>query len=159
MILLALSIRGLGQQMELGINLLAGIAHTQGWEAGMNGGSLNFDYLHAVTERSQLKGGLDLGYTAWGSQGLLDFGIRYGGANSMELNILNGMAFYQQGPHYVFGTGAYYTRSFFNEGKNLLLLSIGLRYTLQPFYREYSLIYSYFDIPLSLRWGRKLNQN
>lgn len=156
--LMFLSKTGHGQQVELGLNLYAGLAHTQGWEPGMNGTSMNFDYLHGVSDKLQVKGGLELGYTGWGSQGLLATGIRYGGPNAIELEILNGMAFYQQGPNYVFGAGAAYTRSFFNEGKNRLLLSIGLRFSIQPAYKTYSPIYSYFDIPLRISWARILNK-
>ncbi len=155
---LAISARGYSQRLELGLNVLAGVAHTQGWEPGKNGASLNLDYLHPMAGKSLLKGGVELGYTGWGSQGLLAIGLRYGSANSLDIEILNGMAFYQQGPNYVFGTGASYTRSFFNEGKNQLLLSLGMRYTIQKAYSTYSPIYSYIDIPLRIRWGRKLNQ-
>lgn len=156
-VLMAISLRGYGQQIELGINLPAALATSQGWEPGLNGASLDLDYLHGVKGEFQLKGGLELGYNGWGSHGLIATGIRYGGVSSLELEILNGMAFYQQGPHYVFGTGGYYTRSFFNEGKNRLLLAIGLRYTIQPAYRAYSNIYAYFDLPLRIRWLRQLN--
>ena len=157
-LLLPLSFKGFGQQLELGINLYPGLAHTQGWEPGMNGASLNFNYLHVVSEELLLKGGLELGYTGWGSQGLLATGIRYGDINALGVEILNGMALYQQGPSYVFGTGASYTRTFFNEGKNRLLLSLGFRYIIQPAYSKYSSIYSYFDLPLQIRWVRKLNK-
>ena len=152
----AISIRAYAQHLELGINQYTGIAHTLEWEAGFNGFSLDFDYFHRVGEKSTLKGGMELGYTGWGSQGLMAIGFRYGSANALDVAILNGMAFYQQGPAYVFGSEASYTRSFFNEGKNRLLLSIGLRYSIQPAYSAYSSIYSYLDLPLRIRWGRIL---
>lgn len=148
--------QGSGQQLELGINFIPGLAHTQQWEAGMNGAGFNVDYLHPVKEDISLRGGVELGYTGWGSQGLMALGFVYGSTNALELELLNGMAFYQQGPNYVFGCGASYIRSFFNQGKNLLILSIGLRYSIQPAYRSYGPIYSYLDIPIQLRWGRKL---
>lgn len=158
LLLLPISFMGLAQQLETGINIYPSLAHSQGFDPGMNGSSLNIEYLHKAGERISLKGGLELGYTGWGSQGLISTGVRYGGINAFEAEILNGIAFYQQGPNYVFGTGAYYSRSFFAEGKNQLLLSLGLRYTIQPGYKEFSPLYSYFDIPLRIRWSRKLSQ-
>lgn len=157
-LLLSIFFYGFGQSLELGVNILTGIAHTQQWEPGMNGAGLNLDYLHPLTEEINIKGGVELGYTGWGSQGLLVLGGRYGAENAVGIELLNGLAFYQQGLNYVFGCGASYTRSFFNEGKNLLLLSIGMRYTIQPAYKSYGPIYSYFDIPLQIRWGRKLKE-
>jgi len=156
--LLLLSIMGFGQQLETGVSINPSLAHAGGFETGMNGGSLNLDYLHRVGEKISLKSGLELGYTGWGSQGLMAAGIRYGGVNALEAEILNGLAFYQQGPNYVFGTGAYYSRSFFTEGKNQLLVSLGLRYSIQPGYKKISPLYSYIDIPLRIRWGRILSK-
>lgn len=158
LLLLPISIMGFAQQLETGLNVSPSLAHSQGFEPGMNGSSLNLDYLHKAGERISLKGGLELGYTGWGSQGLISTGLRYGEINAFEAEILNGMAFYQQGPKYVFGTGAYYSRSFFTEGKNRLLLSLGLRYTIQVGYKEFSPLYSYIDIPLRIRWCRKLSK-
>ena len=157
-LLLVISLRGYSQQLETGINIYPGLAHSQGVDPGMNGSSLNLDYLHKVGELTFLKGGLELGYTGWGSQGLIATGLRYGGINAFEAEILNGIAFYQQGSNYVFGTGAYYSRSFFTDGKNRLLLSLGIRYTLQPAYKEFSPIYSYIDFPLRIRWVRKISE-
>jgi len=153
--LLLLSIMGFSQQLETGISIYPSLAHSGGFETGMNGGSLNLDYLQRVREKIILKGGLELGYTGWGSQGLLATGFRYGGVNALEAEILNGLAFYQQGSNYVFGTGVHYCRTFFQEGKNQLLLSLGLRYSIQPAYKEISPMYSYIDIPLRIRWIRK----
>lgn len=157
LIFICLSVSGYGQQLELGMNQYTCIAHTGGWEAGLNGLSLNLDYYQVAGEKTKLKAGMEAGYTGWGSQWLVAAGLRYGGTNSLDVAILNGMAFYQQGPAYVFGSEASYTRSFFKEGKNHLLLSLGLRYSIQPAYSKYSLIYSYVDIPLRIRWARKLN--
>lgn len=156
LLFLVISIKGYAQHLELGINQYTGIAYTREWEAGFNGFSLDIDYFHSVGEKITLKGGVELGYTGWGSQGLMAIGFRYGEVNSLDVAILNGMAFYQQGPAYVFGSEAFYTRSFFNEGKNRLLISIGLRYSIQPAYSAYSSIYSYLDLPLRFRWGRIL---
>lgn len=155
---LVISIKGYAQQLELGVNQYTGIANTLEWEAGFNGFSLDIDYFHSVGEKTTLKGGMELGYTGWGSQGLMALGFRYGDVNSLDVSILNGLAFYQQGPAYVFASEASYTRSFFNEGKNRLLLSIGLRYSIQPAYSTYSSIYSYLDLPLRIRWGRLLKK-
>jgi hypothetical protein len=156
LLLLPISIMGFGQQLETGINVYPSLAHSQGFEPGMNGNSLNLDYLHKMGEKTSLKGGLELGYTGWGGQGLISTGLRYGEISALDAEILNGLAFYQQGPRYVFGTGVYYSRSFFTEGKNRLLISLGLRYTIQAGYKEFSPLYAYIDIPLRIRWSRKL---
>jgi len=151
------AVAGNCQKMELGLNLYPGLAHTKGWDPGMNGAGMEIDYLHMLGAKVQIKGGLELAYCGWGSQGLMTLGIRYGGANALEAEILNGLAFYRQGPSYLFGSGMYYTRSFFRGGKNQLSLSIGLRYTLQPAYKAYSPIYSYVDLPIRIRWSRQLS--
>ncbi len=156
LVILTLSKTGHGQQLELGINLYTGMAHTQGWEPGMNGASLNFDYLQGVTDGVLVKGGIESGLHRVGQPGASCHRDQVRWSQRFGVEILNGMAFYQQGPNYVFGAGAAYTRSLFNEGKNRLLLSIGLRFTIQPAYRSHGPIYSYFDIPVSIRWGRVL---
>lgn len=154
LMLLTTVLRSKAQEMELGVNVVPGIAYSGVFSPGMNGFSLDADYIHTLGDRIELKGGLELGLTGWGSQVLMSTGARWGSVNKVEMEILNGMALYQQGPNYVFGAGAYYCRSFFQGKKNQLLISGGLRYTIQPAYKTYSSIYTYFDLPLRFRWTR-----
>lgn len=156
MLLFTTGISSLGQDTELGVNVNAGLAHTGKFDPGMNGFSLNTDYLHSIGENLALKGGLEIGITGWGSQLLIATGIRWGGVDQVELEFLNGMALYQQGPNYVFGAGAYYSRTLFSGNRNRLLLSAGLRFSIQPAYSAYSSVYTYFDLPLRMRWARSL---
>ena len=72
--------------------------------------------------------------------------------NQVEAEILNGMALYRQGSHYVCGAGASYVYTLFRQKKHRLVLSAGLRFTIQPAYRNFSSIYSYLDLPLRIRW-------
>jgi hypothetical protein len=122
---------------------------------GMNGTSLNLEYLHPVRERHSLRGGLEFGYTGWGSQVLLSTGYRFGNGHGMELEVLNGMALYRQGVNYVVGTGAAWEWTM-AKGRNGLLISSGIRFSMQPAYEKYSDVYAYVDLPLRIRWVRRL---
>ncbi len=147
LLLFASALSSLGQRTELGVNVNAGMAYTGKFDPGMNGFSLDADYLHTIGDNLKLKGGFEIGITGWGSQLLIATGIRWGGVDQVELEFLNGMALYQQGPNYVFGAGTYYCRTLFRGNRNTLLSSAGLRYSIQPAYSEYSSIYTYLICP------------
>lgn len=140
------------QRFELGLSAYPGLAHNQGFEAGMNGISLNFRYLFTLEQDLVLSGGLEAGYSGWGSQLLFPLGICYGRAHLIGARLLNGMALYRQGPQWVGGLELYYGYVLFREKKHQLILSAGLRYIAQPAYRAYGPIYSYFDLPLGISW-------
>jgi len=142
------------QELELGIQHQLGVAHSQGVELAMNGWSMDALYLHKVADKGMAGAGLELGYTDWGSQSLLSLHYRHGHKHLWEVEFLNGMAFYQQGPHYVMGLGLNYAHRIF-RGRNGLLLSAGLRFSMQPAYRDYSTHYAFFDLPLRISWNRK----
>lgn len=141
-----------GQLVETGLNYYAGLSHTLAWEMGSNGFSLNAQYLHTISEEFQALGGVEFGISGWGSQLLLPLAARWGKNHQAEFEILNGMAVYKQGPRYVAGAGVSYVYTLFRQKKHSLVLSAGLRVTIQPAYREYSGIYSYLDLPLRIRW-------
>lgn len=140
------------QVFETGLSYRAGLWHSLGFEPGSNGLSLDALYVHSLSERLLAQGGLELGTTGWGSQLLFPLAARWGTNHQVELEILNGMALYRQGPRYVTGGGISYVHVLFREKKHRLVLSAGLRITVQPSYREYSSIYSYLDLPLRIRW-------
>jgi hypothetical protein len=141
-----------GQFIETGLNYYAGLSHSQAWEVGSNGLSLNAQYLHSISQQLQALAGVELGTTGWGSQLLFPLAARWGNHHQAELEILNGMALYRQGARYVAGAGASYVYTLFRQKKHRLVLSAGLRLTIQPAYREYSGIYAYLDLPLRIRW-------
>ena len=141
------------QSFELGASIYPGIVHSSGFELGSNGFSLNLDYLHNLTSGSHFRGGLELGICGWGSQLLIPAGFRWGRTAQLDLELLNGVALYQQGGHYVFGTGVSYVHTFFKGKKHQLILTTGLRYTIQPSYKAFSPIYAYLDLPIRIRWG------
>jgi hypothetical protein len=141
-----------GQVCEIGLNYYAGLSHTLAFEPGGNGVSLDALYVQSISEELQALGGVEMGTTGWGSQLLFPLAARWGNNHQVELEILNGMALYRQGPRYVAGAGASYVYTLFRQKKHRLVLSAGLRVTVQPAYREYSNIYSYLDLPLRIRW-------
>lgn len=141
------------QSFELGASVYPGIAHSSGFEVGSNGFSLNMDYLYILTSDTRLHSGLELGITGWGSQLLIPAGFRWGRTAQVNLELFNGVALYQQQSHYVFGAGASYVHTFFKGEKHWLILSAGLRYTIQPAYKAFSPIYAYLDLPLRISWG------
>ena len=150
---LATKVNCFAQSFELGASIYPGIAHSSGFELGSNGFSLDFDYLHILTSHSHIHGGVELGITGWGSQLLIPTGFRWGRTAHLDLEWLNGMALYQQGAHYVFGAEASYVHTFFKRKKHRLILSTGLRYTIQPAYKAFSPIYAYLDLPIRIHWG------
>jgi len=149
-----------GQVFETGLNYYAGLSHTLGFEPGGNGLSLDVSFVHSVSEQLRVLGGVELGTTGWGNQVLVPLAARWGTVHQAELELLNGMALYRQGPRYVAGGGIYYVYTLFSQKKHRLVLSAGLRLTVQPSYREFSGIYSYLDLPLRIRWqfGREPGQ-
>ncbi len=150
---LATNFSSFAQSFELGASVYPGIAHSSGFELGSNGFSLDMDYLHILTSDLHLHGGLELGICGWGSQLLIPAGFRWGQTAQVDLELLNGVALYEQGGHYVFGAGASYVHTFFKGKKHRLILSAGLRYTIQPAYKAFSPIYAYLDLPIRIRWG------
>ena len=141
-----------GQSFETGVNYYAGIAHSEGFEPGSNGFSLDATYLYELTENLSAHGGLELGISGWGSQVLAPLGARFGEKHQLDLELLNGLALYHQGAGYVGGFGAYYVYTFFADNRHRLTLSAGLRFSIQPSYRKYSELYYYLDLPLRIRW-------
>lgn len=141
------------QTFETGINYFWGIGHSEGFEPGSNGFSLDLKYHYSLDKNIGLNAGMEAGISGWGFQILFPVGFRYGKKHKVEAELLNGMALYQQGSAYVFGAGLYYVKPFFEDNKHQLILSFGLRYTIQPAYREYSPLYAYIDLPLRIRWG------
>jgi hypothetical protein len=123
----------------------------------MNGSAIKLSYLHTLEGDIRLLGGMEAGITGWGSQVLLGTGIRKGTLHQVEVEILNGMALYKGRSPYVFGLGSTYVRHLAGKRKHRLLLSAGLRFTLQPAYREYSDLFFYIDLPLQIRWGLNFN--
>jgi hypothetical protein len=149
---LLFSIQARGQVFETGVNLNAGIIHSNGFELGGNGFSLNGTYLHSMSAGLMIYGGAEFGITGWGSHVLFPLGIRWGEMHQVDLELINGMALYRQGNQYVAGAGAYYVHAFFTSGRHRLVVSAGLRFTIQPAYKEYSSIYYYLDLPLRIRF-------
>jgi hypothetical protein len=141
-----------GQSFETGLNLPLGLAHSSGFEPGTNGFGLEVSYLHKMPKEITAHGGLELGITGWGSQVLLPLGVRFGNRHQLDIELLNGLALYRQGSQYVTGAGAYYVYTLFRNRKHRLVISAGLRFTIQPSYREYSDLYAYLDLPIRLRW-------
>ncbi len=142
----------LGQSFETGVNYFPGIAHSEGFESGSNGFSLDATYLYELKENLSAHGGLELGISGWGSQVLVPLGARYGEKHQLDLELLNGLALYRQKAGYVGGFGAYYVYTFFGDKRHRLTLSAGLRFSIQPSYRIYSNLYYYLDLPLRIRW-------
>ena len=141
-----------GQSLEAGLNYYAGLAHSQGFEPGSNGLSLDIAWLNCISENFQVLGGMEFGFTGWGNQVLVPLAARWGKDHQVELEILNGMALYRQGPHYVGGAGAAWVYTFFRQKRHRLVVLAGLRFSVQPGYRDVSSIYSYLDLPLKVRW-------
>lgn len=141
-----------GQSFETGVNYYPGIAHSNGFEVGSNGFSVDLTYLYRLSESLSTHGGLELGISGWGSQILVPLGVRFGTKHQLDLELINGLALYHQGNKYVGGAGIYYVYTFFPNSRHQLVLSAGLRFSFQPSYREYSDLYSYLDLPLRLRW-------
>ncbi|MBN1952977.1 MAG: hypothetical protein JW801_17365 [Bacteroidales bacterium] len=146
-----------GQFVEAGLNVPVGLAHSAGFDFGGNGLGLEVDYLHVFSPKLKARGGFEFGYTGWGNQILLPLGVRFGEKHQMELELVNGPALYEQQNGYVTGGGVYYTYTLFGDSMPRLKISIGLRCTVQPSYREYSNLYTYFDLPVRLHWqfGRR----
>jgi hypothetical protein len=141
-----------GQSFETGLNYYPGIVHSEGFELGSNGFSLDVSYLHELPYGFIARGGMEFGVSGWGSQLLIPLGARFGKDHQVDLELLNGVALYQQEGGYVAGGGVYYVYTFFRNQKHRLVLSAGLRYTIQPSYRDYSKLYSYLDLPMGIRW-------
>lgn len=141
-----------GQSFETGVNYYPGIAHSEGLEPGSNGFSVDVSYLYVVAQNLSTYGGLELGISGWGNQVLVPLGVRLGARHQLDAELLNGLALYQQGSRYVGGAGVYYVYAFFPNSKHQLVLSAGLRFSIQPAYREYSDLYYYLDLPLRIRW-------
>lgn len=142
----------IGQSFETGLNIPIGIAHNDGFETGANGLSLQMTYLQQLRTGFSAHGGMEFGYTGWGSQLLLPLGVRLGETNQLDLEFLNGVALYHQGGHYIGGAGAYYVYPLFRDKKHRMVLSAGLRFTIQPAYRNYGSQFFYLDLPLRIRW-------
>jgi hypothetical protein len=144
------------QQLSGGFSLNEGLFIGKQFDPGLNGFSLSLQYNHPINTDLAYKAGLEYGLVGWGSQFLLSTGIMLGGEHQFTLEILNGFAPYRQKLNYLFGGGIGYLKVFFINDKNLVHVSVGLRYLLQPDYKNYSSNYFYFDIPLKIAWGRKL---
>ena len=143
-----------GQQFELGLNILPGLAHSKGFEPGMNGLDLEVAYVHPLEPAGSIKGAICAGYTGWGAQTLLATGYRTRGRNAIEAMLINGMALYRHQPAWVGGVQASWVGSLFPGGKNELGISAGMRFSMQPAYRDTGPLWYYLDLPLRISWIR-----
>jgi hypothetical protein len=141
-----------GQSFETGLNYYPGIAHSEGFEIGSNGFSLDVSYLHELPYGFSARGGMEFGVSGWGSQILIPLGARFGKDHQVDLELLNGTALYRQEGAYVVGGSVYYVYTLFRNQKHRLVLSAGIRYTIQPSYRKYSNLNAYLDLPVGIRW-------
>jgi len=146
------------QYLETGLKAYPVIAHSQGMEWGMNGTGVELTYLHRLESEVLLKGGFEAALCGWGSQLLVPLGCRLGGQHDLEGSLINGIALYQQAPAWVGGLELSYVLSFLSAKKNALVLSAGLRFIIQPAYKEYSPLYYYLELPLRISWSRKLRK-
>jgi hypothetical protein len=139
------------QDIQIHVNYLQGIRYTDNWDAFKGGTELSADYLFRHNNMTY-SGGLDFRTVQWGTQATLTLGAIRKMGNRLELggNIQQGMALFRENPLYVLAGEAKVHYLFLQKKKITLGASWGLRYSTCPGYREYSLIYQLWEMPIGL---------
>lgn len=139
------------QRIQISAQYIQGIRYTSNWDAFKGGTELSADYI-IPAKNWNYSIGAHVRTVQWGSQLGLSLGITKAIDKKIEIGaeIQNGIALFRQKPLYTFSAGVKGNYLFRKREKSVLGLSVEVRYTNTPAYKDYSLIYSLVEIPMGV---------
>ena len=143
---------GLGQKVEVKANYLQGFHYTSNWDLFKGGSELMINYRNPVKDFI-VNTGVSFRTIQWGNQLSISTGITksfFGDRTEFGAEIQNGIALFYEKPLYSLNLGVKASYLFFKKEKLTLGVSGEIRFTSCPGYKNYSLIYSVWEIPLGL---------
>lgn len=148
----------IGKSQEVGFSLMAypSAGYNLVFEPGMNGTGVSVFYNRQKFKKLNLSLSGEYAVTTWGNQAFFGLGINrtWISQNRFQLgtygHLLNGIAFYKPKSLYVFGVDTRMVANYYLFQDIKLFLGLGVRYTLNPGYRDYGIIETSLDLPLEL---------
>jgi len=152
------SISATAQNLNFEIDLFPSLSYGSDFDAGYNGTGFSIEYQHPLTEKWNALGGIEYGFVGWGNQGLVELGVARKLVEKEKMSLqgefilLNGLAWFRPKSLYVWGGEVNVVSVFPIRKKSSISLSLGLRYSQCPAYKDYGMINSYLDIPVKIGW-------
>lgn len=139
------------QQVQINASYVQGIYYTHNWDLYKGGTELSADYILPINNLSY-SGGIAFRTVQWGTQLSISLGAIKTLADRFELgvNLQNGIALFYSRKLYVIGGGAKASYLFFKREKVHMGVSLEMRYTACPAYKNYSKIHTLTEIPIGV---------
>lgn len=138
------------QDVEISIKYAQGVKHNQ-WDEFAGGYELSADYLY-VLDDLRFSSGVDFRTIQWGNQATVSLGLAKVLSPQIELGIQmqHGLALFHPQSLYVFSAGANCDLTLVNNDKLQMGLSLEVRYSTCPAYKDYGQLYHVTETPLGL---------
>lgn len=138
------------QDMHISLKYAQGIYH-HSWDLYNGGAELSLGYSFPV-DKVKINIGIDYRTIQWGNQVTVGFGVAKSLGNRIELGVdmQHGLALFHPQSLYVFCLGLKSTYEFVQNEKLSLGVSMELRYSQCPAYKNYGPIYHVTEFPLGI---------